>query len=109
MKPSTPSSFLAFCTATVQLLMFAYFFLPAALAFLLTILPDLFLIRSDFIRPVFVFSLEPEKTTALMCLPFAIFDTFLAFITFIAFIAFIAAIFFSVNVFETKAGKLKEY
>ena len=87
--------------------MLAYFFLPAALAFLLTTLPNLFFIRSDCLRPVLVFSLEPEKTTDLMFTPLAISDVFLAFIAFIAFMAFIAAIFSRVKVGGTTQKRLE--
>merc|ERR1719263_2294654 len=88
-KPFTPSSFLAFCTASVQPLMCLYAFFPAACCFLLTTLPVLLFMRSDFFRPVYVFSLPPRNTLAFIRLPFAITLTFFAFMAFMAFIAFI--------------------
>merc|ERR1719305_2219939 len=98
MKPFTPSSFLAFCTATVQPLMCLYAFLPAALAFLLTSLPLLLLLTmSDFFSPPAVFSLPPSHTLALARLPLAILLTvffFIAFMLFMAFMAFMAFIAF---------------
>merc|ERR1719451_171435 len=75
-------------------------FLALALAFLLTILPALFLIRSDAIKPPVVFALLPRSTIALACEPVAILLTaffFIAFIAaffFITFMAFMAAFFF---------------
>merc|ERR1719359_1399416 len=89
-KPFTPSSFLAFWTASVQALMCLYAFLPAACCLLLTTLPVLLFMRSDFFRPVYVFSLPPRNTLAFIRLPFAIVLTFFAFMAFMAFIAFIA-------------------
>merc|ERR1719451_269677 len=78
-------------------------FLALALAFLLTILPALFLIRSDAVKPPVVFALLPRSTIALACEPVAIlltaffFIAFMAFMAaffFITFMAFIAAFFF---------------
>merc|ERR1740121_36868 len=94
-KPWTPSSFLAFFTAAPHLLItFAAFaFLARADAFLETILPRLFLTRSDFLRPPEVRSLVPLKTLDFPRLPFAIFETFMAllFMLFLAiFILFLA-------------------
>merc|ERR1711869_103358 len=94
MKPLTPSSFLAFWTASVQALMCLYAFLPAAWDFLLTSLPLLLFMRSDFFSPLAVFSLPPGHTLAFARLPLAILLTFFAFIAFIPFIAFIAFIAF---------------
>merc|ERR550537_498392 len=97
-KPLRPKAFLAFWTAVVQPLM-KLFFLARRDAFLLTILPYLFLIKSDLVMPPTVFSLLPRKTTARAILPLAILLTvfffiarmaFMAAIAFIAFIAFIA-------------------
>merc|ERR1719326_1788524 len=97
-KPLMPKAFLAFATAVIQPLM-KLFFLARRDAFLLTILPFLFLIKSDLVKPVYVFSLLPRKTTARAILPLAILLTafffmarmaFTAAIAFIAFIAFIA-------------------
>merc|ERR1719359_186792 len=99
-KPFTPSSFLAFWTASVQALMYLYAFLPAACDFLVITLPVLLFMRSDFFSPVYVFSLPPKNTLAFARLPFAIlltvffFMAFMAFIAFIAFMAFIAFITF---------------
>merc|ERR1719230_1324985 len=92
-KPFTPSSFLAFWTASVQPLMFLYAFLPAACCFLVTTLPVLLFMRSDFFSPVYVFSLPPKNTLAFARLPFAMMLTvffFMAFMAFMAFITFIA-------------------
>merc|ERR1719310_2209250 len=82
--------------ASVQALMNLYAFLPAALDFLLTILPLLLFVRSDFFSPPVVFSLPPRKTLTFARLPFAITLTFFAFIAFIAFMAFMAFIAFIV-------------
>merc|ERR1719305_1776951 len=84
-----PKAFLAFWMAVVQPL----FFLARREAFLLTILPCLFLIKSDLVKPPIVFSLVPRKTRTLRILPFAILLTaffFIAFMAAMAFIAFIA-------------------
>merc|ERR1719398_64377 len=87
-----PKAFLAFWTAVVRPL----FFLARREAFLLTILPYLFLIKSDLFKPPTVFSLDPRKTRTLLNFPFAIlltdffFIAFMAFMAAMAFIAFIA-------------------
>merc|ERR1712124_97138 len=81
-----PKAFLAFCTATVQPLM-KLFFLAKGDRFLLTILPYLFLIKSDLVKPVAVFSLVPRKTTARAILPLAVLLTAFFFIARMAFIA----------------------
>merc|ERR1719265_2509044 len=96
-KPFTPSSFLAFWTASVQPLMFLYAFLPAACCFLVTTLPVLLFMRSDFFSPVYVFSLPPKNTLAFARLPFAMMLTVFFFMAFMAFIAFIAFITFIAN------------
>merc|ERR1740129_1195031 len=80
------------------------FFLARAEAFFDTILPFLFLVRLSLVMPLWVFTLEPRKTTALAILPLAMMLTLFAFIAFmafivvffafIAFIAFMAATFF---------------
>merc|ERR550537_1779386 len=94
-KPLRPKAFLAFWTAVVQPLM-KLFFLARRDAFLLTILPYLFLIKSDLVKPPTVFSLVPRKTTDLAMRPLAIlltaffFIAFMAFMAAMAFIAFIA-------------------
>merc|ERR1719505_408851 len=78
----------------------AAIFLPFLLFFarceaaLLTTLPLLFLIKSDFFKPPPVFSLLPRNTLAFAPLPLAIFDTLMAFFLFIAFMAFMAFIAF---------------
>merc|ERR1719313_407321 len=89
-KPDRPISLRAFLKASVHFLMLAKAFLPAEWAFFVTILPLLLLMRSLFLWPLAVLSLEPAKTTALMCLPRAILEMPLAFMTFIA-LVFIAA------------------
>merc|ERR1719265_893677 len=66
----------------------ANFFLAAAFAFLLTILPRLLTIKSLAVRPLAVFSLVPRRTTHSALEPLAILLTRLAFMTFIAFMAF---------------------
>merc|ERR1711941_81259 len=68
------------------------------------LLPQLFLARLSLVMPLWVFTLEPRKTTALAILPLAMMLTLFAFIAFmafivvffafIAFIAFMAATFF---------------
>merc|ERR550537_1172308 len=88
-KPLRPKAFLAFWTAVVQPLM-KLFFLESWDLFLLTILPYLFLIKSDLVMPVAVFSLLPRKTTALAFLPLAILLTAFFFMAFIAFMAAMA-------------------
>merc|ERR1712139_306068 len=73
-----------------------YFFLARWDAFLLTILPREFLIKSDEVKPPEVLALDPRKTTTLAKRPFAIlltaffFIAFMAFMAAMAFIAFIA-------------------
>merc|ERR1711920_279708 len=102
-KPLIPSSLRAFLHASHHFFsaLVANFFLEAADAFLLTILPDLFFTISDFARPLAVFTLVPRKTEALARLPLAILLTFIAFffmafffIAFIAFMPFLIAAFF---------------
>merc|ERR1719158_1784856 len=86
-----PKAFLAFWMAVVQPL----FFLARREAFLLTILPYLFLIKSDLVKPQTVFSLDPRKTRTLRNFPFPILLTdffFIALIAFMAAMAFIAFI-----------------
>merc|ERR1719326_1897856 len=90
-KPLMPKAFLAFATAVTQPLM-KLFFLARRDAFLLTILPRLFLIKSALVMPVYVFSLLPRKTTARAILPLAILLTAFAFMAFMAAMAFIAFI-----------------
>merc|ERR1719262_134284 len=88
-----------------------YLFLAAALDFLLTILPLLFITRSDFLRPPTVFSLPPLKTLLFARLPLAILLTvffFMAFIAFIAFMAFIAFIAFMVFIASAMVGTHSE-
>merc|ERR1711920_248537 len=97
-KPLIPSSLHAFLHASHHFFsaLAANLFLEAADAFLLTILPDLLFIISDFARPLCVFSLVPWKTEDLARLPLAILLTFIAFFFmaffFMAFIAFMAFI-----------------
>merc|ERR1712190_256332 len=92
-KPLIPSSLRAFLHASPHFFsaLVANLFLEAADAFLLTILPDLLFIISDFARPLCVFSLVPRKTEDLARLPLAILLTFIAFF-FMAFF-FMAAFF----------------
>merc|ERR1712193_287545 len=78
-KPLTPSAFLAFATASVQALSFAKRFLPAALCFLLTILPVLLFMRSAFVSPLFVFVFFPVNTRNFAFFPFFAFFAFFAF------------------------------
>merc|ERR1719245_2816109 len=89
-KPFSPRAFLAAVTATVQPLIRAYAFLPARVAFLLTILPRLFFCRSVFFKPLKAFTLVPLNTADFASLPLAITD-FTFFIAFMAFIAFAMA------------------
>merc|ERR1719198_1308283 len=65
----------AFMTASVHALMFLYARLPWALCRLETTLPRLFLMSISRVKPDFVFSFEPLKTTNFASLPDAIFDT----------------------------------
>merc|ERR1712228_11639 len=80
-KPLIPSSLRAFLHASHHFFsaLVANFFLEAADAFLLTILPDLLFIISDFAKPLAVFTFVPRKTEALARLPLAILLTFIAF------------------------------
>merc|ERR1719409_659397 len=108
-NPFTPSSFLAFWTASIQALrgLLANFFFAAALAFLLTTLPLLLITRSDFVRPPIVFSFPPLKTLLLARLPVAILLTvffFMAFMAFMAFIAFMAFTAFMAFIANAMAG-----
>merc|ERR1719148_354611 len=102
-KPLMPSSLRAFLHASIHFFsaLVANFFLAAADAFLLTILPFLLFIRVAFVRPLAVFSLFPRKTEAFARLPLAILLTFMAFMPlfFMAFIAFIAFIPFFIAAF----------
>merc|ERR1719326_2096458 len=66
-------------------------FLPRALAFLLTILPFLFLVKSFAVKPPTVLALLPRSTMAYAIRPRAI---LLTVFFFIAFMAFMAAFFF---------------
>merc|ERR1719433_2240044 len=92
-KPVMPSCLRACATASTNFFIApcAHLFLLAAEAALLTILPDLLLIKESLVRPLTVFAFLPLKTAALASLPRATMLTFLTFLTFfIAFIAFFA-------------------
>merc|ERR1719359_118600 len=85
-KPLIFKAARAFLQAIIQGLV-----LPRALAFLLTILPALFRVRSFAVRPPTVFALLPRSTIALAMRPFAILLTDFFFMAFMAFIAFAIA------------------
>merc|ERR1719415_25859 len=67
------------------------FFSPRACDFLVTTFPALLRIKSDFFRPLAVFSLVPRKTEDLARLPLAILETFMALRRFM--VDFLAAFF----------------
>merc|ERR1719453_2507525 len=71
-------------------------FFPLALAFLLTILPDLLLIKSFAVKPPTVLALEPRSTMALAMRPRPILLTVFFFMAFMAFAAFMAFIAFAI-------------
>merc|ERR1719157_281446 len=73
------------------------FFLPLAEPFLVTILPCLFFVKSDFLSPDDVFAIFPAKAWRLASLAETFFMAllrFMAFITAFFFITFMAAFFF---------------
>merc|ERR1719375_687681 len=82
LKPLYPFSARALAVALAHLL-----FLPASLFLALTILLDLLLIRSAFVRPVLVFTFLPLHTCTFAFFPLATTDTFFIsfFMTFIGF------------------------
>merc|ERR550537_242450 len=86
-KPVTFRALRAFARAWIH---GPSFFLPAALAFLLTTLPCLFFMRSFACKPPLVFTLLPRSTSTLAMQPLPILLTAFFFIAFMAFIAFIA-------------------
>merc|ERR1719494_1442751 len=89
-NPLMPKAFRAWATALPNAAIFLPFLLLFARseAFLLTTLPSLFLVKSDFFKPPLVRSLPPRNTLAFAPLPLATFDTLMAFFLFILFIAF---------------------
>merc|ERR1712004_703035 len=108
-KPLMPSSMRAFLVAShhfFSALCANRFLLPAERA-LLTILPDLLLVKVALVNPPTVFAFLPENTASLARLPFAMtltFLTFIAFIAFGAFMAFIPAFFIATAMMGEHAG-----
>ena len=97
-KPLMPRELRALETAATQPEMRLYAFLPLALAFLDTILPDLLFMSLSFVKPPEVFTLVPRKTEPFARLPLAIFETRFALrvFFFVAFLVVLRAVFFAI-------------